>query len=268
MRFGFFSRGRRKRAHVPPRVYAIGDIHGRDDLLKKMIGKIEQDTLRRAPRPARIVILGDFVDRGPNSAAIVALLMNLRRERHLIVLKGNHEAAMVDALDGDHQALDLWLAHGGTTTLASFGVDLDALDLDDSYRVLQAARQKIPVAVRRWLAALPTFAEFGRYHFVHAGILPGLPLAQQSDLVRLWGSDAFLDSADDHGAVIVHGHTIVEEGVHFRPNRIGVDTGAYRTGILSAVGLEDDERWVITAGQRERTPEDQVVPAVLNRHRA
>ena len=243
-----------------PRVYAIGDVHGRADLLAEMIERIEEDTRTRPPRSSRIVILGDFIDRGPASATIIALLMKLRREPHVHVLKGNHEAAMADALDGDHQALDLWLAHGGVATLASFGVDVAALDLDHSVEVLRVARQAVPGNVRRWLAALPTSVDFGPYHFVHAGVEPGVPLREQRDAIRLWGCDAFLDSAADHGAIVVHGHTISEAGVHLGANRIGVDTGAYRTGVLSAVGLTawlapsvgelaDEECWVVTAGR-------------------
>lgn len=238
--------GRKPSAERPPRVYAIGDIHGRLDLLETALDRIRSDVLGRAPRPTRIVVLGDFVDRGPASAPLIELFMRLAREPNFIVLKGNHEAAMADALDGDHAALDLWLAHGGTSTLASFGVDVAALDLDDTYQVLRAARLAIPKSVPRWLKGLPTFVRFGGHYFVHAGIQPGVPLDEQTDESRLWITDAFTASDADHGAVIVHGHTICEDGVHFARNRIGVDTGAYRTGRLSAVGIEGDRTWVVT----------------------
>ncbi|WP_375396505.1 metallophosphoesterase family protein [uncultured Sphingomonas sp.] len=248
MAFTFLNRLRR--ADTPatmPRLYAIGDIHGRADLFEQIIDHIKDDVLTRDQRPTRIIILGDFIDRGPASAAIVTLLMRLRKESNLIVLKGNHEAAMVDALAGDHDALDLWLAHGGLETLASFGVDVDDIDQADTLQILRRARAEIPPSIRRWLRDLPTHASFGRYYFVHAGIQPGVPLDEQSDASRLWITDDFIASDADHGAVIVHGHTIHEDGVQIMPNRIGVDTGAYRTGKLSAVMIEDDRIEVITS---------------------
>lgn len=244
------SRTRARSDGRSPRVYAIGDVHGRLDLLARMVELIRADVTSRPPRSSRIVLLGDFVDRGPDSAALIAMLMRLRWERNLVVLKGNHEAAMVDALNGNYAALDLWLAHGGAATLASFGLDMAALDSHDGRRLLKAARAAVPTPVRRWLARLPTFAQYGRYYFVHAGVRPGLPLDQQTDESRLWIGDEFTSSRVDHGAVIVHGHRIYEDGVHIAPNRIGVDTGAYRTGRLSAVCLEDDRCRVMMATAR------------------
>ncbi len=237
---------RRLRQKSPlSRVYAIGDIHGRADLFMDLLGLIEQDAHGRDPRLNRLVILGDFIDRGPESAVLFRALKALDREPNVIVLKGNHEAAMSDALDGNHQALDLWLAHGGLATLRSFGIDTEALDPDDTHHVLRLARQHIRRGEREWLRRLPTSAHWGRYHFVHAGVMPGVPLDQQADEHRLWITETFTSSTADHGAIVVHGHTIYEDGVHVAPNRIGVDTGAYRSGRLSAVGLEEDACWVV-----------------------
>lgn len=235
------------------RVYAIGDVHGRLDLLSRMMELIRADVASGPPRPSRIVLLGDFVDRGPESAELIGALMRLRREPNFIVLKGNHEAAMVDALNGDYAALDLWLAHGGTATLASFGLDTASLDPEDGVQTLRAAREVVPAHVRQWLAGLPTFVRYGRYYFVHAGVRPGVPLDRQTDESRLWIGDEFTSSTADHGAVVVHGHRIYEDGVHIAPNRIGVDTGAYRTGRLSAVRLEGSRCRVITAAAAARS---------------
>lgn len=232
-----------------PRIYAVGDVHGRLDLLERLVELIRRDAADRPPRPTRVILLGDFIDRGPDSATLIRMFMQLDRERGFIVLKGNHEAAMTDALDGDHDALDMWLRHGGAATLASFGVDVTALGGDEG-RLLRTARAAVPRAVRSWLRGLPTHVRFGRHYFVHAGVRPGVALDAQSDDDRLWIGEEFLRSDADHGAVIVHGHTIHEDGVHLGPNRIGVDTGAYRTGRLSAVGLEDARAWVLTATGR------------------
>lgn len=235
----------------PSRVYAIGDIHGRADLFNDLIGQIEADVGIRSKLSTKVVVLGDFIDRGPDSAAVITMLMRLTSEPNLIVLRGNHEATLVDALDGNHDALDLWLEHGGLATLRSFGVDTDGLDRHDTYRLLRIAREAIPTAVRRWLEKLPTYIHIGRHYFVHAGIDPDIALDAQVDADRLWIRDKFTLSAAPHEAIVVHGHTIYEDGVDFASNRIGVDTGAYRTGRLSAVGLEDDEAWVITTEPRE-----------------
>ncbi|WP_375401951.1 metallophosphoesterase [uncultured Sphingomonas sp.] len=233
------------RSRVAPRVYAIGDIHGRLDLLAELTKLIRIDVAGRAHRPTRIVILGDFIDRGCDSASLIRLFMRLREERDFVILKGNHEAAMCDALNGDHAALDLWLAHGGRATLASFGVDAAAPDLEDGPRLLRAARLAIPKPVRSWLAGLPTHMRSDDHYFVHAGVRPGVGLDEQTDEDRLWIGDEFTGSLADHGAVIVHGHTVCEGGVHLGANRIGVDTGAYRTGRLSAVGLEAGNAWIV-----------------------
>lgn len=250
--FGFLRGATRPATEQMPRIYAIGDIHGRMDLLERLIGVIERDAFGRSRRSTRIIVLGDFIDRGPRSADVVALLMQLRKETNLVVLKGNHEAAMVDALDGNFDALDLWLAHGGLATLASFGVDVEALDLDDTSHVLRVMRAAVPRECRKWLRHLPTHVSFGRYYFVHAGIKPGVPLDQQDDASRLWIADEFTTSELDHGAIIVHGHTINMRDVVITPNRICVDTGAYLTGRLSAIAIEDDQTWVVTTMENFR----------------
>ena len=227
------------------RIYAIGDIHGRLDLLRALLIAIEVDALARAPMPTRVVILGDFIDRGPDSRKLMTIFAKEKSSR-VVVLKGNHEAALVDALRGDHDAMDLWMAYGGAATLRSFGAAETELDPDDSRALIELARNIIPKNLVVWLERLPVYYRRGPYYFVHAGVRPGVSLERQSVDDQLWIRDEFTQSTSDHGAVIVHGHSINEGGAVFCPNRIGVDTGAYRTEVLSAVGLEADNQWAVT----------------------
>jgi serine/threonine protein phosphatase 1 len=232
------------------RIYAIGDIHGRLDLLHDLIDLLHLDARARPPLRNRVIILGDFIDRGPDSRPLIELLSR-HQSADFIILKGNHEAAMLDALRGDFAALDLWMQYGGDATLRSFGISEDMIASEDPKLLVQAARKAIPKRIVKWLESLPLYHRAGPYFFVHAGIQPGVPLARQSAKDMLWIRRAFTDSAEMHEAMIVHGHTIYEEGVFFGPNRIGVDTGAYRTGKLSAVGIELDARWAISTSDEQ-----------------
>jgi len=233
------------------RIYAIGDIHGRLDLLHDLIDMLHADARGRPPLRNRVVILGDFIDRGPDSRQLIDLFIR-HQSADFIVLKGNHEAAMVDAIRGDIAALDLWMQYGGDATLRSFGVAESIITSDDPQILIRAARKAIPKRSIKWIDSLPLFHRAGPYFFVHAGILPGVPLARQAAKDMLWIRQDFTENEDIHDAMIVHGHTAYEEGVFFGSNRIGVDTGAYRTGRLSAVGIEVDARWAIsTSGRQE-----------------
>jgi serine/threonine protein phosphatase 1 len=240
------NRHARRAIASPRRIYAIGDMHGRLDLMLRIIALIEADTTARGRVPTRLIVLGDFIDRGPDAASVIAILMRLRADPHVIVLRGNHEAAMVAAIDGDHAALDLWIAHGGLATLKSFGADVDLVDPGDSRTLLRLAREVVPTKVVAWLRGLPTHVRFGGYYFVHAGVRPGVALRDQRDEDRLWIREAFTDSDADHGAIVVHGHTVCEDGPVVTNNRICVDTGAYRTGRLSAVGIDATSHWLLT----------------------
>jgi serine/threonine protein phosphatase 1 len=157
---------------------------------------------------------------------------------------GNHEAALLDSIDGDEIAQRIWLKHGGSTTLESFGIDPPAPDEDaDAFAV--RLKQVIPPKMVSWLQNLPFSAQSGSYFFCHAGIRPGVRLAQQSPDDLLWIRSEFLESNAHHGAVIVHGHSICGNAVEVTHNRINLDTGAHQSGILSAVGLQDTEQWVV-----------------------
>ena len=237
---------------VPPsipageRVYAIGDVHGRLDLLERLVGLIRRDNAGRPSARVRLILIGDIIDRGPDSAQVVERCMDMaKRTQRFVVLKGNHEAMMVDALAGDFLALSLWLASGGDAALSSWGVPDRLLTDEAAAELLRAAGERVPAGVRMWLANLPLTCRVGDYLFVHAGIRPGVEISRQSHDDLLWIRREFLECIEDHVQIVVHGHSIKEGGVDIQPNRIGIDTGAYRTGVLSALALEADMRWTL-----------------------
>ena len=225
------------------RVYAIGDIHGRADLLRALQAKIVEDA-RRAPIERKVVVyLGDYVDRGLESRQVIELLMDAPLDGFECVhLKGNHEAFMLDFLD-DASMGPAWFANGGLATILSYGVGLgDGVRAEARAEHAQAAfRAALPSRHREFLAALPYMHVEGDYAFVHAGIRPGVPLERQSSQDLMWIRQEFLGSSVRHPKMIVHGHSI-----HFTPevktNRIGIDTGAYATGALTCLVLERAKR--------------------------
>ncbi len=234
-----FKRRNQARSAETERIYAIGDIHGRLDLLQSLMEMIECELATPGRPLVTLVILGDFIDRGPNSASVIDVFQKLDNNPRITVLKGNHEAALVDAIGGNHDALEGWLAQGGTATLESYGVDPSEVDMANSRAAYRLVCKTIPRSTVQWLARLPTSLTMADHYFVHAGVKPGIELDRQCDDDRLWIRDEFTESAADHGAVVVHGHTVYEDGVHFASNRIGIDTGAYRTGRLSALVIEN-----------------------------
>ena len=227
------------------RVYAIGDIHGHADLLAELLRAIEDDSAKRPSALVRIVILGDAIDHGPDSAKLLDVFLGAVGE-NFVVLKGNHEALMVAAYRGDFEAMDIWVSTGGGETLHSLGVPRSAISQVDVDATMIAMQAFIPCSLINWLDALPTSLRIGDYFFCHAGVRPKVPLSDQGDRDLLWIREQFTQSTRFHGAVVVHGHTICKNGVDILPNRISVDTGAHQTGILSAVALESDQRWVIS----------------------
>lgn len=227
------------------RIYAIGDIHGRYDLLRLLLDRIGEHSESLPPsKSLHLVFLGDLVDRGPESSRVVDFLHDLeQRTDQVIVLMGNHEEAMVKSLEGDTGVLQRWLAVGGAETVESYGLRLPDPrdDLRQYIRYLQAS---LPAQQIRWLRNLPLTAESGDYFFCHAGIRPGVPLNRQAREDLLWIRDDFVHDEADHGAVIVHGHTI-ERQVQMRGNRIGIDTGAYCNNVLTALYLEDERQEIL-----------------------
>ena len=231
------------------RVYAIGDIHGRLDLFETLVARIREDNEARPSARVRIVLLGDLVDRGPDSAALVTRCRAFTgRSNRFVVLKGNHEALMVHAIRGNFVALGLWLRNGGDAALRSWGVPAEIVDEGASPDLMRAARAHVPDDLVAWMDALPLTLRIGSYLFVHAGIRPGVTLADQSPDDLMWIRREFLDSEADHSFVVVHGHSVNEAGVDMQPNRIGIDTGAYRTDVLTALALGPDRRWTPAPG--------------------
>ena len=216
---------------LPPgrRVYAIGDIHGCDDQLAALHRAIQTDLAENPIARPLMIHLGDYVDRGPDTAGVVARLIRGSKGLPAINLMGNHERTMLDALEGHGGAATDWLFTGGRTSLESWHIDPDT--------PRSAWLEKLPAAHLDFLGRLKLFHREGSYIFVHAGIRPGIALDDQArdDLLSI--RMPFLYSDADHGAVIVHGHTPTDEPV-LKPNRIGIDTGACFGGKLTCAILE------------------------------
>ncbi len=223
------------------RVYAVGDIHGRLDLFDKLLARIAADR-KRWPGEAEVVLLGDYVDRGPDSAAMLARLADgLPDWADWTLLRGNHEQAMLDSFDGDRRALRAWLDYGGRDTLRSYGAPVRVALGDDMEAIVAELHARVPPAQIDLLRRLELTRRIGDYLFVHAGIRPGVSLDAQAPRDLMWIRSEFLDCKDDHGCVVVHGHSITRE-VTERANRIGIDTGAYASGRLTALVLDGETR--------------------------
>lgn len=249
--------GRHKQENGPPRAprgyraYAVGDIHGRLDLLDRILAAIEQDAERRPARKTLMVFLGDLIDRGPDSRGVVDRLRTYRHGRlKPYFLAGNHEEVLLRLLTGERGLVESWLKFGGAECLASYGADPSTLVGRSEGSALAIIKKAIPKEHAIFLGSFADTLSFGDYLFVHAGIRPGLDLALQSQSDLRWIRSPFLEHGDDHGFVIVHGHSI-NDTIDERPNRIGIDTGAYRTGVLTALGLEGENRWTLDTALAE-----------------
>lgn len=233
------------------RAYAVGDVHGRLDLLDIILERIEQDRAGRPPRKTFIIFLGDLVDRGPQSAGVVERLRTYRPAgAHPIFLMGNHEEVLLRILSGEPKILQSWLKFGGAECAQSYGIDPNGLRHLDERSAIRRLQSSFPAAHRSFLESFADTFRFGDYLFVHAGIRPGVAIEEQDKTDLRWIREPFLTDNKEHGCVVVHGHTIVSE-VEERRNRIGIDTGAYQTGILTALAIEDDRRWFLSTGRSE-----------------
>ena len=223
---------------TPPetRIYAVGDIHGRADLLAETLELIDEDLGRRPVTYAVEIYLGDYIDRGADSKGVIDLLAARLVQNNAICLRGNHEELLERFLH-DPRMLKSWLTLGGLQTLASYGIHPQA-DRAEPPELLQARfRQAFPHAHALFLKCLKPWICCGDYLFVHAGIRPGVSFDRQSMHDLLWIRDEFLNSAHHHGKCIVHGHTPVRHP-DLRPNRINIDTAAWQSGTLTCVVLE------------------------------
>lgn len=246
---GLFSRLRKPKPSTEPGtggvlVYAIGDVHGQYELLKDLLAEIARDYVASAGgRRPMLVFCGDYVDRGPGAAEVVETVIWLKSRRDIEVraLKGNHEQAMLAFIDKPAKTMT-WLSYGGLDTLVSYGV---GGSMDDERNRRQAARElaaRLPPAHHALLRNLELVVEVGDYAFVHAGIKRGIALKKQKEDHLLWIREGFLDDDEPHDKFIVHGHTWKDDRPQTRANRIGIDTGAYATGVLTALRLDGTER--------------------------
>lgn len=230
-------------------IYAIGDIHGRADLLALLLARIVADAARSKDAKRRtLVFLGDYIDRGPDSRRVVDMLLGeLPDGFDAHFLKGNHEAIMLDFLD-DPSFIGHWLANGADATFRSYGMDVAELirkgATPETWR--RAFLASLPEAHREFFDTLELAVSFGDYLFVHAGVRPGVPLEAQDPQDLVWIRGPFLKSDEDFGKIVVHGHTPAPEPV-MRPNRIGIDTGAVFTDRLTALKLEDGSKKLLQA---------------------
>jgi serine/threonine protein phosphatase 1 len=235
-------------------VYAIGDIHGCYDLMKSLLAKIAADYVvcARGRRPM-LIFCGDYVDRGPQSARVLDALVWLhgRSEVDLHLLKGNHEEALLAFLDDPEKAAP-WLSFGGAETLLSYGVMPPSDDGDEEglARARDELLDRMPAVHLRLLQRLELMVEVGDYAFVHAGIRPGTPLAEQDEQDLLWIRRGFVDHPGPFEKVIVHGHVWVSDKPQISQHRIGLDSGAYTTGALTAVRLDEGTVTVLQARSR------------------
>jgi len=236
-----FARFHRAQAPAGSRVYAIGDIHGRADLLAALHRMICDDAAARPVARHVVVYVGDYIDRGPDSRAVIDLLLDAPLAGFESVhLLGNHEAFLLEFLDDAGAGPD-WLFNGGAETLASYGVESPWPFGDPPDRMQAEFRRRLPARHLTFLRDLRLSHVEGGYLFVHAGVRPGVPLDRQERHDLLWIRDEFLDSGADLGKVVVHGHSIADEPER-RRNRIGIDTGAYMTGRLTCLVLEGADR--------------------------
>lgn len=226
---------RRPVAPAGSRVYAIGDIHGRADQLEILLRRIERDP-RDADEHPLAVFLGDYVDRGPQVRETLELLSSGPLPGfECRFLMGNHEEALLQFLDGGGEALSPWLSFGGEATLLSYGVPRPAggYAAGDPQALRAELGQRIPPRHLAFLRGLALSCRHGELFFVHAGVRPGVPLDRQAPEDLLWIREPFLGSEEDHGMVVVHGHSVIHRP-EIRGNRVAVDTGAYATGVLTA----------------------------------
>jgi len=241
------------------RVYAVGDIHGRLDLFEALIMAIDEDDNSAKPARTTVILLGDLVDRGADSAGVVRRARKWQEDRDVRILCGNHEEMFLKSFT-DRNILPHFLRHGGKQTLASYGVD-KVLLVDPKLDEVQAAMaQLVPSQDRAFIASFEDMVWIGDYVFVHAGVDPAAGLEEQSREHLRWIREPFLSHAGPYEKVVVHGHSIADEPQDMG-NRIGIDTGAYMSGKLTALVLEGSgRRYIETCVEHDG--------AIAVRHRA
>ncbi len=229
------------------RVYAIGDVHGCVVQLRQLLTMIAADDAGRGNAETTIILLGDLVDRGPGSAEVIDELIALReRAPATRFIAGNHEEVFLHALQGDEQALRMFCRIGGRETIMSYGLSGPEYERLDYVELAGELQRIVPPAHTAFLQSFEDVIAIGDYAFVHAGIRPDVALSEQKVSDLRWIRSTFLDHAGRHEKMIVHGHTIAPE-VERKAGRIGIDTGAYAGGPLTALGLEGEDHWILQA---------------------
>ena len=234
-------------ARVPDgeRYYVVGDIHGRNDLFVALKAAIEQDDAALPAARTTIILLGDLVDRGPDSMGVVSQALQWGRERRVRYLAGNHEEMFLQSFK-DKEVLRHFLKHGGRETVLSYGIDRKAYKKMKMGELQDAMSRAVPREHREFLASFEDLIEAGDFLFVHAGINPKHPLGEQKTKDLRWIRERFLKHEEPLSHIVVHGHTIFEN-IEYGTHRIGIDTGAFRTGRLTALVLEGSDKRLIQA---------------------
>lgn len=234
-------------ASVPPgeRYYAVGDIHGRRDLFDALMEAVDEDDAQQGEANTTVVLLGDLVDRGPDSAGVVRHARAWAERRNVRFLAGNHEEMFLESFE-DTGMLRHFLKHGGRETLLSYGISREVLRRTTIEELQDEMRRTVPAADINFLRGFEELIVAGDYAFVHAGIDPTKGIDEQSRGDMLWIRERFLRHDAPLSHTIVHGHTIAEEVEQTR-HRIGLDTGAFRTGVLTALVLEGTGRRILQA---------------------
>jgi serine/threonine protein phosphatase 1 len=222
------------------RIYAVGDVHGRSDLIEHIFRAIDDDLARRPIVRPVCVFLGDYIDRGPKSREAIDDLISSARDREIVFLRGNHEAIAIKSLN-DPTVFDNWMRRlGGIDTLISYGLDPKKFLGKNSIKRLQLAFNEVLQGAHwEFFGGLQNSFTCGSFFFAHAGVRPNVPLSAQAERDLLWIRDEFLSSETDFGKIVVHGHTPVEHE-DLRANRINLDTGAFVTGRLSCLVIDQD----------------------------
>ncbi len=241
---------KKKKPSVPEgkRIYAIGDVHGCKSLLEDLLEKINKDNAQRGAAETEIIFLGDLIDRGPDSAGVLDLCIDLKKTNKSVhFLMGNHEEMFLEAVvDRIPKLMRFFLRVGGTETLLSYDIlrnDFMSMDIEE---LCEFIPQLIPQEHIDFIQNFDEHIIIGDYMFVHAGIKPGVALDEQKPKHLRWIREDFIDNKSPHGKIIVFGHTIFDE-VREKNNHIGIDTGAYKNNLLTALCLEGDERWYLQA---------------------
>ena len=240
------TRSAAKQPRMPDgvRIYAVGDVHGHSDLLAGVFEKIDADLRKRPIARPILVMLGDYIDRGPDSRGTIDLLLARSKIQESIFLKGNHESFVFDFAK-DPSLMRHWQKFGALDTMHSYGLaaspDMTAQELQD---LADAWTASLPEAHSSFFSNLALSFTCGDYFFAHAGVRPGISLKSQVERDLIWIRDEFLQSDKWFGKLVVHGHTPTPEP-DFRPNRINIDTGAYATARLTCLVLEGADKTIL-----------------------